>query len=163
LDINLPDIWGVEVARRLRRDYPAVKIIAVSAENTSATIQAMIEVGIDGFVGKQWSDIDELALAIRTVMDGTEYFGRDISAIMFDVYVAKKKSSVVTDEFTNREREIILLCRDGLICKEIAGRLGISVNTVNNHKKNIFQKLGINTTLEMVQYALKKGIIRIES
>jgi DNA-binding NarL/FixJ family response regulator len=163
LDINLPDIWGVEVARRLRREYPGVKIIAVSAENTSTTIQAMIEEGIDGFVSKQRSSADELALAIRSVMNGMEYFGRDISSIIFDVYVAKKKTSAVGDEFTNREREIILLCRDGLICKEIAGRLGISVHTVNNHKKNIFQKPGINNTVEMVQYARKKGIIRIES
>jgi len=163
LDVNLPDIWGVDVARRLRSDYPAVKILAVSAENTTETIHAMLEAGIDGFISKQRSDADELAQAIRTVMSGVEYFGRDISAIIFDVYVAKKKTSVVTGEFTNREREIILLCRDGLICKEIADRLGIAVNTVNNHKKNIFSKLGINNTMEMVQYALKHGIIRIEN
>jgi len=162
LDINLPDVWGTEVARRLRRDYPNIKILAVSAENTSETIQAMIEAGIDGFVSKQRGDANELALAIRTVMSGLEYFGRDISAIIFDVYVAKKKTSVVSSDFTNREREIILLCRDGLMCKEIADRLGISINTVNNHKKNIFLKLGINNTMEMVQYALKNGIIRIE-
>jgi DNA-binding CsgD family transcriptional regulator len=77
--------------------------------------------------------------------------------------VAKKKTSVVSSDFTNREREIILLCRDGLMCKEIADRLGISINTVNNHKKNIFLKLGINNTMEMVQYAMKNGIIRIEN
>ena len=163
LDVNLPDIWGVDVARRLRSDYPAVKILALSAENTSETIQAMLDAGIDGFISKQRGNADELAQAIRTVVSGVEYFGRDISAIMFDVYVAKKKTSAVTGEFTAREREIILLCRDGLICKEIAARLGIAVNTVNNHKKNIFRKLGINNTMEMVQYALKNGIIRIES
>jgi len=162
LDINLPDMWGVEVARRLHSEYPALKILAISAENTSGTIQAMIEVGINGFISKQYSSSEELAEAIRSVMSGIEYFGRDISAILFDVYVAKKKTSAVTAEFTPREREIILLCRDGLMCKEIADRLNISINTVNNHKKNIFQKLGINTTMEMVQYALKHGIIRIE-
>ena len=163
LDINLPDIWGVEVARRLHKGYPDLKILAVSAENTSETVQAMIEVGINGFISKQRSSSDELAEAIRSVMSGVEYFGRDISAIMFDVYVAKKKTSVVTAEFTPREREIILLSRDGLMCKEIADRLNISINTVNNHKKNIFQKLGINNTMEMVQYALKTGIIKIEN
>jgi len=163
LDVNLPDIWGVEVARRLRREYPALKIIAVSGENTAETIRAMIDAGIDGFISKQHSGINELAEAIESVMGGVEYFGRDISAILFDVYVAKKKTSVVTAEFTEREREIILLCRDGLLCKEIANRLNISVYTVNSHKRNIFEKLGINNTVEMVQYALKKGIIRIEN
>jgi len=163
LDINLPDAWGAEIALRLRREYPTLKILAISAENTSETIQAMLEAGIDGFISKQRGDVNELAQAIRAVNSGLEYFGRDISSIIFDIYVAKKKSSVITNEFTPREREIILLSREGLMCKEIADRLNISINTVNNHKKNIFQKLGINNTMEMVQYALKKGIIRIEN
>jgi len=163
LDVNLPDIWGVEAARRLRSEYPTLKIIAVSGENTSETIRSMIDAGIDGFLSKQHSGIEELTEAIESVMNGVEYFGRDISAILFDVYVAKKKTAVVTSEFTEREREIILLCRDGLLCKEIANRLNISVYTVNSHKRNIFQKLGINNTVEMVQFALKKGIIRIEN
>jgi len=159
LDIGLPDIWGVDVAQRLRREYPALKIIALSGENSSETVQAMIEAGIDGFISKQNCGVEELAVAIKSVMNGVEYFGRDIAALMFDVYVSKKKTSTVTAEFTDREREIILLCRDGLLCKEIADRLGISVYTVNAHKRNIFEKLGINSTMEMVQYALKKGII----
>jgi len=162
LDINLPDVWGVEVARRLRKEYPDMKILAVSAENTAETILGMIEVGIHGFVSKRNGDPNELATAIRTVMDGGEYFGRDISAIIFDVYVSKKKTAVVTAEFTPREREIISACRDGLLGKEIGERLGISLHTVNSHKRSIFQKLGINNTVEMVQYALKLGIIRME-
>ena len=161
LDINLPDMWGVDIARRLRSEYPDMKILAVSAENTAETIQAMLEAGIHGFISKRNGDANELAEAIRTVMSGVEYFGRDISAIIFDLYVAKKKTATVTHEFSEREREIINACRDGLLCKEIADRLGISVNTVNTHKKSIFQKLGINNTMEMVNYALKNGIIRM--
>jgi len=163
LDINLPGIGGVEITRRLRSEYPDVKILAISSENTAETIQAMLEAGIHGFISKQNGDFDELAQAIRTVTDGLDYFGRDIAAIIFDVFVTKKKTTVVTNEFTEREREIINLCRDGLICKEIAARLGICASTVHTHKKNIFQKLGINNTMEMVNYALKKGIIRIEN
>ena len=160
LDINLPGMGGVETACRLRSDYPAIKILAVSAENSAKTVQAILETGIDGFISKQYGDIDELARAIRTVISGLEYFGRDISSIIYEVYISKKRSSVVTDDFSDREREIILLCRQGLLCKEIADKLHISINTVNTHKKRIFQKLGINNTVEMVQYALKKGIIR---
>jgi len=163
LDINLPDMSGVEIVRRLRSDYPGIKILAVSAENAAETVEAMIAAGINGFISKQFGDSDELADAIRTVMSGGEYFGRDISAILFGVYVLKKKTAAVTGEFTERERDIILACRDGLMVKEIAARLGISINTVNTHKKNIFQKLGINTTVEMVQYALRHGVIRMEN
>jgi DNA-binding NarL/FixJ family response regulator len=163
LDVNLPGMSGIEIARRLRSDYPALKILAISAENTADTVKSMIEAGIDGFVSKQRGSDDELAQAIRTVMSGLEYFGRDIASIIFDLYVAKKRTTTVTPEFTDREREIIHLCRDGLMSKEIADRLGISVRTVVTHKEKIFSKLGINNTMEMVQYALKNGIIRIEN
>ena len=162
LDINLPGMSGVEIARRLRSDRPDVKILAISAENTAQTVESMIEVGINGFVSKQFSNIQELAQAIRTVVSGMDYFGRDIAAIIYELYVAKKKTTVVTSEFTEREREIIYLCRDGLICKEIADRLGITPRAVVAHKERIFSKLGINNTMEMVQYAVKNGIINIE-
>lgn len=161
LDIKLPDMGGAQIARQLRRDYPLIKIVAVSAENAIETIEEMLEAGIDGFVSKQRCDATELASAVRTVMGGLGYFGRDISAILMGIYASKKKSLELTSEFTDRERQIILLCRDGFMAKEIADQLGISTFTVNEHKKHIFKKLGINNTREMVHYALKKGIIRI--
>ena len=102
LDINLPDVWGVDLARRLRRDYPELKILAVSAENAVETIQAMVEAGIDGFISKRNGDANEIAQAIRAVVGGEEYFGRDIAAIIFDLYVSKKKTAVVTNEFSVR-------------------------------------------------------------
>ena len=162
LDINLPGMGGAEIARRLRRDYPALKILAISAENDNNTVQTMLEAGIDGFISKQRSDANELNQAIHSVMNCEDYFGRDIAAIIYDVYVAKKKTTAVTPEFSERERDIILLCREGLLCKEIAERLGLSINTINTHKKNIYQKLGINNTMEMVRYAMANGIIRVE-
>jgi DNA-binding NarL/FixJ family response regulator len=122
----------------------------------------MIEAGINGFISKQRGDPDELAHAIRTVATGLEYYGRDIAAIIYGIYVSKKKTTDITKEFTKREREIIAACRDGLQCKEIANRLGLTVNTINTHKKRIFQKLEISNALEMVQYALKKNIIKLD-
>ena len=162
LDINLPDMGGAEIARSLRYNYPTIKILAISAEDTAETINSMVEAGIDGFISKQQGDADELAYAIRTVASGLEYYGRDIAPIIYGMYVTKKKTTTVTNEFTEREREVILACRDGLMGKEIADKLGISINTINTYKKRIFQKLGINTTIEMVQYALKKGVVRVE-
>ena len=163
LDINLPDMGGAEIARHLRCYYPAIKILAVSAEDDIETISAMLSAGIDGFISKQKGNTDELTHAIRTVACGLEYYGRDIASIIYGVYLAKKKTATVTNEFTDREREIILACRNGLMGKEIANKMGISINTINTHKKRIFQKLGINNSLEMVQYALKNGIVSSEN
>jgi DNA-binding NarL/FixJ family response regulator len=162
LDIKMPSMGGAEIARRLRNKHHAIKILAISGENSTETIQSMLEAGIDGFISKQHGDHDELAQAIRAVTSGVGYFGQDISTIIAGIYIAKKKTATVTTEFTNRERQIITLCRDGLLCKEIAARLNISMSTVNTHKTRIFQKLGINNTMEMVQYAMKNRIISTE-
>jgi Response regulator containing a CheY-like receiver domain and an HTH DNA-binding domain len=162
LDIILPDTTGVEIARRLRKERPSIKILAISAENTTEIVKSMINIGIEGFISKRQGGASDIAEAIRTIMDGYDYFGSDISAILYKIYVAKKNTVVVTPEFTAREKEIVLLCRDGLLSKEIASRLNISSRTVENHKSNIFKKLGINNTIEMIQYATKNGIIRME-
>ena len=163
LDIILPDMSGIEVARRLKKECPALKILAISSENTAAVTQALLDLGIDGFISKRTGGVDILADAIRSIMSGFEYFGKDISDIIYRIYVSKKKTAEATAEFTEQEKKIIELCRDGLQSKQIADRLCVSPRTVDNHKNNIFRKLGINSTVEMVQYALKNGIIRIEN
>jgi len=164
LDINMPGLSGAEITRILRSDYPNVKILAISGENSAETVKTMLEAGINGFISKQQGSFDELAEAIRTVMSGLDYFGRDISFIIYDVVKTKTiaKNREITTTFSDREKEIIKLCSKGLLAKEIAARLNISISTVNTYKERIFSKLGINNTMEMVQYALKKGIIRID-
>jgi DNA-binding NarL/FixJ family response regulator len=162
LDINLPYTEvGIGVARNLRQNYPAVKILAISCEGTAETVDSLLQLGIDGFISKQAGKLNEIAQAIRSIMDGYEYFGNDIAKMIHQIYISKKRTSEVTPEFTVREKEIIELCRDGLLGKEIAYKLNICLNTVNNHKKNIFKKLNINNTMEMVQYALKHKIIQL--
>ena len=162
LDIDLPDISGVEIARRLKKERPEIKILAISAENTADVVQEMLETGIEGFISKRAGGVDALAEAMRSVMCGFEYFGNDISNIIYRVYFAKKKTAEVSSEFTEQEKRVIELCHEGLSGKMIAERLGITTRTVDTHKKNIFRKLGINSTLEMLTYALKNGIIRAE-
>ncbi len=163
LDIVLPDMHGTEIVRLLRITHPEIKILAISAENTMETVEAMVDLGIDGFISKRAGRTEVLVEAIRMVAGGLEYFGKDISEIIYRIYVAKKKTTEVGKEFTEQEKRIIELSQEGLSGKQIAERLSISPRTVDNHKNNIFRKLGINSTLEMVRYALRKGIIRMES
>ena len=162
LDINLPGgMGGDETARRLRSEYPALKILAISAENTQETVHGMLEAGIHGFISKQQGKEDELANAIRSVAGGLDYFGRDISYIIYDVVKSKSLTQTANPDFSVRELDVIRLCREGLMGKEIADRLGISPHTVTTYKSRIFEKIGLNSTIEMVNYALQKGIIRI--
>jgi DNA-binding NarL/FixJ family response regulator len=161
LDIMLPDTTGIEIARRLREEYPQIKILAISAENSLGIISQMIKIGIDGFITKRAGGVAILVKAIHSIMSGFEFFGKDISEILHWAYVAEKKQTKITGEFTNQEKRIIELCHQRLQAKEIADILGISPRTVSTHKSNIFTKLGINNTYEMVQYALKNGIITV--
>lgn len=161
LDILLPDISGIEVARQLRKDYPEIKILAISSENTLDIVHPLLDIGINGFISKNQSASDDLLEAIESIMNGFEYFGRDIASIIYNVYVAKKRTENILYPFTNREKDIITLCKDGLLSKEIADKLRISPRTVETHKNNIFKKLGINSTVELALYALKYDIISL--
>ena len=159
LDIVMPGMNGIEVARRLKTERPNLKILAVSSENSASTVEEMLQIGIEGFVSKSNCKPDILVEAIHSVMQGLEYFGKDISDIISRIYIAKRKTTNVGEEFSEQEKHIIELCLEGLSAKLIADRLGISVRTVDWHKSNMFSKLGINSTLELVQFVIKNKII----
>jgi len=161
LDINLPDMSGVEIARRLKKENPNMKILVTSTDNTEETVKELVAIGIDGFVSKRAGGVKIMVEAIRSIMSGLEYFGKDIADIIYKIYVSKKKTTEVSIDFSDIERKIIDLCREGLPSKQIADRLALSPRTIENHKSRIFHKLGINNTVEMVQYALKNGIILV--
>ena len=162
LDIMMPVMDGREVARRLRAERPDIKILAVSADNSIDVVKEMLDIGVEGYICKSTAEKADYFNAIHSIMQGVNYLGNDISYIIFNTYVSKKGTVEVTSEFTEQEKRIIELCRECLPGKLIADRLNISLKTVNNHKTNIFRKLGINSTAEMVRYAIKHGIIRAE-
>jgi len=92
-------------------------------------------------------------------MQGLDYFGKDISDIISRIYIAKKKTMQVGEEFSEQERKIIELSFEGLPAKRIAERLKISARTVDWHKSNIFSKLGVNSTMELIQFVIKNNIV----
>jgi len=151
LDIMLPDISGIEIARKVRANHPEIKILLLSAEEPKKVIEQVLETGVEGYISKS-AEVREIEDAIVSVMNGMEYFGRDISKVICDVFSSKKKHEQEEAKFTVREMEIIHLCNEGLLVKEIAERLNISPNTVKTHKTNIFQKLGINNSVELAKY-----------
>lgn len=161
LDVILPDISGIEVVSRLKIENPNIKILAISSEVSETLTELLLNVKIDGFISKRMSNINVLAEAIRTVKDGLEYFGSDISRIISKIYFQNKKTKDVTSEFTEQEKKIIQLCHQRLSCKQIAKQLDVSYRTVEVHKDRIFKKIGINSTKEMIKFALENGIIRV--
>ena len=157
LDIVMPGMDGVELARQMRAELPDVRLLVLSSDTSLATLEPLLGIGIDGFL-PQSSESAVMLEAVRSVAAGYEYFGTDIARLIERISLAKKASESL---FTPRELDVIRLSAQGLQYKEIAGRLGIKYLTVVTIKNNIFRKLGINNTVELVVYALKKGLISL--
>ena len=157
LDILMPDTNGVEVAERLRNEYPDIKIIVLSIDNREFTLMQLLKIGMDGFVSKS-SPLSDIPLAIDSVANGVPFYGRDIAILIRDITDAKLNNKNIAS-LSKREIEIIKACCDGLMGKEIADKFHISLRAVNSHKTNIFNKLGLSSSVEMVRFALEHGII----
>ena len=163
LDIGLPDISGIELISFVREKLNS-RVMILTAEMEEDLICNAVEKGADGFMNKDCSG-DELLTAIQTIMDGEAYFGRNLSSIVYRSF--KKKVNELNNVsnmpvLTDRERQIIQEFSDGLSFKEIGNKLFISPRTVENHKNNILEKLGLRNTIELVKYAIKHKIIVLD-
>ena len=114
-------------------------------------------VGMDGFVSKS-SPLTDIPIAIDSVANGVPFYGRDIAILIRDITDAKLNNKNIA-ALSKREIEIIKACCDGLMGKEIAEKFHISLRAVNSHKTNLFNKLGLNSSVEMVRFAIEHGII----
>lgn len=157
LDVLMPGTNGIEVAQRLRVEYPEMKIIIVSVDTKEYIINQLMQIGIDGFISKN-GPLEEVRAAVASVEEGVPYYGRDLAVLVRDIVDARldKRSSAL---LTKRELEIIEACSNGMMGKEIAEHFHISLRAVNSHKTNIFNKLGLSSSVEMVRFALEHGIV----
>lgn len=160
LDILMPDLSGIDTAKTVRKQYPDIKILMISSECDEETLLNVMNIGIDGFISKS-QPASELHLAIHDIMQGNSYFGADLSMLIRDISLNKSASRDDPSIFSKKELEIIQLSCEGYLSKEIANKLNISPRTVEGHKAKIFKKLGLNTTVEMVRYAIRNKIISI--
>ena len=148
---------GVDIARQLKIDKPEIKILVLSIDTSLNTIKELLEIGIDGFVSKNAPD-DEVLQAIDAVSNGQPYFGTDIDRIVQAVMTTQQLKN---DLFSTREQEIIRAICQGGSNKDIAQKTNISLRTVETHKTNIFRKIGITNSVDLVLYAIKNGIVTI--
>lgn len=156
MDIIMPGMNGIDATRIVRGNFPDIRILVMSSDASVHTIKELTRLNIDGYISKNYTG-EELTLAIDSVMNGLPYFGKDISQILSDI--RRSNRTIPDDVFSDRELEIIELCRCGLTAKAIADKLCISPRTVSNHKANIFSKMGINSNYDMIEYAVAHGII----
>jgi DNA-binding NarL/FixJ family response regulator len=164
LDIELPDISGVELCQKVLSERPDIRILILSMYTGEEFIFKAIAEGAKGYLPKNTTR-DELAEAIRAVAAGKEFFSPVISHIMMKSFINKAKSTRNEEknheELSKREIEVLRMLAEGIPNVEIAGKLFISIRTVESHKSHIMQKLELHTTAELVKYAIRNKLIEI--
>ena len=162
LDINMPDVDGIEATRKIKADFPNVTVLVLTAYDYEEYVVACLEAGADGFVLKANLPCDGLVNAVRTVNMGRAVFDQDAMNTLRKFAVGKDKGNVATKtELCDREKEILRLAAKGMTSKEIAIALNISGLTVNSHFSNIFRKLSVQSRIEAVMIALRKGWVSV--
>jgi DNA-binding NarL/FixJ family response regulator len=161
MDISMPVMNGIECAAILKKNNPEIKILVLSMSKEEEHIRKMLESGAMGYILKNTGK-EELLLAIKTVAMGKYYFSNDVTdSLMKEILnpVQALKDSPIKIELTDREREIMKLISHEYTNSEIAGKLSISVRTVDAHRRNILEKTGCRNTAGLVRYAIENGLI----
>lgn len=162
MDIGMPQLNGLEAARKIRRVAAEVRIILFSAYATDYYIQQIMDSGIEGFLLKDTS-ADGLLLAIHEVYNGKRFFTPSVFSRIKHLYdrIPARPTDAKNDieTLTSRETEVLQLIAEGFANKQIAGELSISIKTVEKHRQNLMDKLHIHETAGLTRHAISSGIV----
>jgi DNA-binding NarL/FixJ family response regulator len=166
LDLALPDKSGIELCREIRNTSPSTRIMIVSMHSKVDYIVRAFQAGATGYMAKE-SATERLLQGIERVLNGDYFMDGAVSHIVVQKLMqAPAKEMKITDaayeSLTPREQEVMVLLAEGYSPKEIAARLFISPKTVENHRSNIMNKLGLHSTLELVRYAARLGLVDVD-
>jgi DNA-binding NarL/FixJ family response regulator len=163
MDIAMPLMDGLEATRRIHKESPHTKVIVLTQYEDREYVLPVVEAGASGFVSKTAAS-SELTSAIRSVYRGDSYLSPSVARLLVEDYREMAKvgrSQDMSEQLTDREREILKLLAEGHSTPEIARMLVISPKTVERHKTNLMGKLDIHNRLDLFKYALRKGIITV--
>lgn len=162
LDMVLPKVGGIDLTRRIRRRYPATRVLIVSLYDNPEYVQGALDAGAAGYILKD-ADPDQLARAVRRVAQGRTYIQPMLAAEL-----ARLPKSGGTPEarrianLSPRQREVLSLVAAGHSTREVATRLGIGVKTVETHRRQLQKRLGIRDVAGLVRLAIRHGLISVE-
>ena len=164
LDISMPNLNGLEAARRISGRIDGVQLIMLTVHADEGYLLSALKAGARGYVLKSSAEC-EIVEAVRAVVQGKAYFSPSVSRILADDYMHYLEATRVEDEYdllTGRERQILQLLAEGKGNKDIATLLDLSPTTVICHRQHIFQKLNFHSLADLILYAIRKGVIASE-
>lgn len=164
MDIEMPGMNGIEAARRIKAQSPGTSVLALTMYEDDQYFFEMLRAGASGYVPKRAAP-DELASAIRAVSRGEVFIHPSLAGRLVQDYLQRRDVEVqepAAGDLTPREQEVLTLIAQGLSNNEIADQLVISAKTVDRHRENIMRKLNLHNRVDLVKYALRKGLIDLE-
>jgi DNA-binding NarL/FixJ family response regulator len=163
MDLAMPILGGLEATRRIRREFPGTKVLALTQYEDSDSVIPVIEAGACGFVTKV-AAFSELALAIQAAYRGDSFLSPTAAAALVEEYQQKANGKRLRDPYdrlTDREKEVLKLIVEGYTAREIGDRLVISPKTVESYKASLMNKLNIHNKTDLIKYALRKRLITL--
>lgn len=158
LDVNLPELSGVEVAREVVRTLPQTEVLILTMDESPQMMRDLLRAGVRGYVFK--SDLGgDLLQAVDALSKHQHFFTSKVAEMMYQDYVRSPSPGSGGESLTARQHEVIKLLALGKTNKEVASALGISVKTAEAHRKNIMSRLKLKAFSELVRYAVRQGII----
>jgi two-component system response regulator NreC len=161
MDVAMPTLNGIEAARQISAKSPQTAIVFLSMHSDEGYVLRALKAGARAYLLKDSAEYD-LIHAIQAVSEGKAFFSPAISKMLVEDYVRQMQERKVEDSYdllTTREREILQLLAEGKGNKEVANLLNLSLYTVETHRSNIFQKLNLHSSAELILYAIRKGVI----
>jgi two-component system, NarL family, response regulator NreC len=164
MDVGMPDMTGIEATRLIAETCPDVKIIGLTMHSELRFAMDMLKAGASGYLIKD-CELEELERAIRTVMEGGIYLTPVVTGAVVGEFIGRASTdeSLLAPELSDREREVLCSIAEGKSAKETAFDLGLSVKTVETHRKNIMSKLSLHSVAELTKYAIREGLTSLES
>jgi DNA-binding NarL/FixJ family response regulator len=157
LDISMPLLNGIDVARELRESSSKAKVILLTKHDEDQYVTDALRAGVSGYVLKS-QVANDLVHAIQEVCRGSVYLSPSISRAVVGAYLSK--SDLPADRLSAREHQVLQLVGEGKSTKEVAKHLGVSVKTVESHRAKLMRKLDLHETAGLVRYAIRRGLIQ---
>ena len=161
MDIGMSNLNGIEAAQQITGENPEIAVVMLSMHSDESYVLRALKAGARGYLLKDSAEAD-LIKAVHVVAGGKSFFSPAVSKVLLDDYVRKLRRSGTEDAYdllTAREREVLQLIAEGKSNKDIANLLNLSVYTVESHRSNLMEKLNVRGLLELILYAVRKGII----